>query len=121
VSGSLTVNDDSGNAGTVQSVALNGTGTAPVATVTPATLSFPSQAPGTTSTAKRVVLQNTGTGPMQVAGVVTATPFSQTNNCTASITPGASCTVLVSFSPTVTGRVPARSPSPMTREHKPSL
>ena len=37
--GSLTITDDSGNAGAVQTVTLTGTGTAPVASVTPASLS----------------------------------------------------------------------------------
>jgi len=102
VSGSLTVTDDSGNAGPAQAVTLTGLGTAPVASVTPTTLTFSSQGQGTTSAAKSVVLQNTGTGPMQVASVTATSPFSQTNSC-ASVAPGSSCTILVSFTPTAIG------------------
>jgi sugar lactone lactonase YvrE len=102
-SGLLTVTDDSGNLGAAQAVTLSGLGTAPTASVTPATVSFQSQVLNTTSQAKSVVLQNTGTGPLQVSSVTAAAPFSQTNNCTASIAPGASCTVQVSFTPTALG------------------
>jgi sugar lactone lactonase YvrE len=103
VSGSLTVNDDSGNLGVSQTVTLTGTGTAPVATVTPASLSFSSQVEGTTSNAKRVTVQNTGTGPMQVTSVTATAPFSQTNTCNVSIAPGFSCTVSVTFAPIAVG------------------
>src|SRR5256885_261251 len=66
LTGALTVTDDSGNLGSTQAVPLDGTGTTPGATVTPAALSFPSQAVGTTSPAKNITLQSTGTGPLQV-------------------------------------------------------
>jgi streptogramin lyase len=102
-SGLLTITDDSGNAGKTQTVTLSGTGTAPVASVTPAALSFSSQIEGNTSTAKTVTLKNKGTGPLQVATVAVAPPFSQTNTCTASIAPGGSCTISVSFAPLAVG------------------
>jgi sugar lactone lactonase YvrE len=102
-SGLLTIADDSGNAGGVQTVTLNGTGTAPVASVKPVLLSFSSQIEGTTSTAKTITLTNTGTGPLQVAAVTAAAPFTQTNTCTASIAPGGSCTISVFFAPVAVG------------------
>src|SRR3989442_8542674 len=80
VTGALNVSDDSGNLGATQVVPLNGTGTTPGASVTPATLYF-SQVVGTTSTAKNITLQSTGTGPLQVTSIVATAPFSQTNNC----------------------------------------
>jgi hypothetical protein len=40
---------------------------------------------------------------MQVTNVTASPPFSQTNTCGASIAPGASCTVSVTFSPTAIG------------------
>jgi hypothetical protein len=97
------VTDDSGNLGALQTVALTGTGTAPVASVTPTSLAFSSQVVGTTSHTKTVTLQNVGTGPMQVASVTATAPFSQTNTCAAGIVPGASCTLTVTFAPTVVG------------------
>ena len=103
VTGALMVTDDSGNLGSTQAVPLDGTGTTPGTSVTPATLSFPSQAVGTTSTAKNITLQSTGTGPLQVTSIVTAAPFSQTNNCTGSIAPAASCIIQVTFAPSAAG------------------
>jgi len=103
VTGVLTVNDDSGNLGAVQTIALAGVGTAPVAAVTPASLAFSSQVQGNTSAAKTVTVSNTGTGPMQVTGVTATAPFIQTNTCTASIAAGSSCTISVSFAPTTVG------------------
>jgi hypothetical protein len=103
VTGALMVTDDSGNLGSTQAVPLDGTGTTPGASATPTTLFFSSQAVGTTSTAKNITLQSTGTGPLQVTSIVTAAPFSQTNNCSGSIAPAASCTIQVTFAPTAAG------------------
>ena len=100
--GTLDVSDDSGNLGPTQVLTLNGMGTTPAASATPATLSFSPQVVGTTST-KSITLKSTGTGPLQVSNVVATPPFSQTNNCSGSIAPGASCTIQISFTPTVAG------------------
>ncbi len=101
--GSLSISDNSGNLGSSQSVTLSGLGTAPVASVTPASLTFPSQVVNTTSSGRNVTLLNSGTGPLQVTSVVATAPFSQNNTCTAAIAPAASCTIAVSFSPTAIG------------------
>ena len=102
-SGSLTITDNSGNLGSQQVVTLTGFATKPVAYVVPGSLVFPAQVVNTVSAAQSVVLLNTGNGPMQVATVTATAPFSQTNNCTVSIAPGAACTILISFTPTATG------------------
>jgi hypothetical protein len=101
--GTLTISDDSGNAGAVQTVTLSGTGTAPVASVSPASLGFSAQVEGATSTAKTVMVLNSGTGPLQVSSVTSSAPFSQANTCSASLAPGASCTISVTFAPTAIG------------------
>jgi sugar lactone lactonase YvrE len=103
ISGTLNVSDDSGNMGPTQVLTLNGTGTAPAASVSPVTLSFSSQVAGSTSASKSITLQSTGTGPLQVSGVAVTGPFGQTNNCAGSIASGASCTIQVTFTPTVVG------------------
>ena len=82
---------------------------APIASVTPATdLAFGNQNTGTTSTAQAITVSNTGTLPLVVSGVTvtgtdaasfTATPVA---GC-ASMAPGASCTVNVTFAPTTAG------------------
>jgi len=100
-SGLLTVNDDSSNLGTSQSVPLTGLGTAPAASVFPHSMSF-TEVLGGTSATKNVTLRNTGNGPLQVMNVVATGPFTPTNNCTA-IAPATSCTIQVSFTPIALG------------------
>ena len=102
-SGTMSVTDDSYNLGSSQTLALNGTGTTPAATITPASLSFSSLVIGTSSTAKNITVQSSGSGPLQVTNVAVTGPFSQTNTCGGSIAPAASCTIAVIFSPTVVG------------------
>ena len=58
---------------------------------------------GTSSTARNITLQSTGTGPLQVTSVVATAPFSQTNNCSGMLAPAASCTIQVTFTPTMVG------------------
>jgi hypothetical protein len=84
-------------------VTLSGVATRPVAYTVPGSLVFPSQIINSSSAAQSVVVMNTGTGPMQVTGATVAAPFSQTNNCIANISPGAGCTVQVTFTPTSAG------------------
>jgi hypothetical protein len=99
----LNVSDDSGNLGPAQAVILSGTGTGPAISVTPTSLSFPSQVVGTSSSARSVTVKSMGTGPLQVSSVTATAPFSQTNNCNGSLSPGTSCTIQVTFSPTIAG------------------
>ncbi|HTA45365.1 MAG TPA: choice-of-anchor D domain-containing protein [Bryobacteraceae bacterium] len=102
-SGTISVSDDSYNLGSSQTLILSGTGTAPAATITPASLSFSSQVIGTSSTARNVTVQSNGSGPLQITNITVAAPFSETDNCTGSIAPAASCSVAVVFSPTTVG------------------
>jgi len=103
VTGSLNATDDSYNLGSSQVVTLNGTGTAPGASITPTSLSFAAQVAGTTSSAKTITVLSNGTGPLQVSNVAATAPFSQTNNCSSPMAPAASCTIQVSFAPAVVG------------------
>ncbi len=105
VSGSLNVVDDSYNSGSSQTIPLNGTGTTPHASVTPTSLSFSAQVAGTTSAARTITVLSNGSGPLQVSNVAVTGPFSQTNNCSGPMTPAASCTIQVSFVPTLVGAV----------------
>ncbi|HTC88958.1 MAG TPA: choice-of-anchor D domain-containing protein [Bryobacteraceae bacterium] len=101
--GSLTIADDSGNAGATQTVTLTALATAPVASLTPASVAFGSQLEGTTSASKTVTLKNTGDGPMQVSSMIATASFNQSNTCGTSIQPGSQCTIQVSFAPTAVG------------------
>jgi len=83
------------------SVSLSGSGTAPIATVSPASLTFGIQVIGTPSTAQVVTLSNTGTAPLIVSSIVSNLgDFLQTNNCGASLATGSSCSINVTFLPT---------------------
>jgi hypothetical protein len=92
--------------GSPQTVALNGSGvaTAPAITLNPSGLAFNNQVISTTSGAQFVTVTNTS------ASSVTSLSFAHTgdfaipnNNCTATLTAGASCNFQVSFTPTVAG------------------
>ncbi len=73
------------------------------AAVTPISLKFGSVAVGMTSGALNASLTNTGTTPFSVGSISLtgsyALWFSQSNNCSASLAPGASCSISVKFRP----------------------
>jgi len=71
--------------------------------VAPASLSFGSQGTGTTSNPQTINITNPSNVKINVASIVSSGNFSQTNDCGASLSPGASCQVSVTFSPTATG------------------
>lgn len=113
-SASVSVSDNASSS--PQTVALTGTGTAAGVTLTPPSLTFAGQNPGTPpSSPQTVTLQNTGTGPLTISSIgVTGTnagDFAETNNCpgsSATLNIGGACAIAVTFSPTGTG---ARSAS----------
>lgn len=94
------------NAGT-QTVTLSGTAATPMASASPASLTYITQSVGTTSASQAATLSNPGTVPLAITSIaITGTnlgDFSQTNNCGASLSASASCTINVSFTPTATG------------------
>lgn len=89
--------------GSPASVSLTGNGTATQGTFNPTTLSFGSQAVGSTSAAKSLFFFNTGNTNLNLTGFVVTGDFAQTNNCPASMTPNTSCTLTVTFVPTADG------------------
>ncbi len=114
-SGSLTasLNVADNAAGSPQSVALSGTGTAsaPTATLTPTTLKFPSTVVGSSSAAKVVTLKNTGTATLDISGITISgadkTSFTDTTTCGSTLAAGKSCTISVTFKPAVAGALTA--------------
>ncbi|HXW16502.1 MAG TPA: SBBP repeat-containing protein, partial [Terriglobia bacterium] len=98
--------------GSQQIINLSGTGvTAETAvTVVPTSLSYSSQAVGTSSPPQSVSITNTGTETLDISSITTGTTgdFSQTNTCQSppyngSLAVGQSCTVSVVFDPTASG------------------
>ncbi|MCB0012711.1 MAG: choice-of-anchor D domain-containing protein, partial [Anaerolineales bacterium] len=56
-----------------------------------------------TSPAQPVTLLNITGGPLQISSIATTAHFSQSNNCPATLSTGASCTIDVSFTPSQPG------------------
>src|SRR5579864_6730628 len=101
--GTVTISDSA--MGSPQIVALTGTGLSLSATValTPSSLTFASVPRGTSSTSQMVTLTNTGNAALTLSTVYTTGDYGQTDNCPASLSAGSSCTINVTFTPTVTG------------------
>ena len=73
---------------------------APGLTVSPISLTFPSQPVGTLSATMTVTVSNPGTAALTVSSITTTGDFTETNTCTsAAIAPGGTCTVQVSSCP----------------------
>lgn len=106
-SGSLTITDNAG--GSPRSIALTGTGTTvplPTATLTPAKLAFGNQMINTTSIAQVATLKNTSVSAALTISSITvggtnSADFAKTGTCGATLAAGASCTISVTFKPTV--------------------
>ena len=77
----------------------------PTVTLSPTSLTFGTQLRNTTSPAQTITLTNTGTASLSISGIQASAKFSQTNNCTASLAAGASCTISVTFTPNANGTV----------------
>ena len=104
LSATVYVNDNA--SGSPQSVGLSATVINPIASFSPAEISYGTVKVGTSVT-KNVVLKNVGTTVLTVASIaITGADqgdYSQTNSCPSSLNPGASCPISVTFDPTTTG------------------
>jgi hypothetical protein len=97
--------------GSPQTVPLAGTGTAAGVSLTPSSLTFAGQNPGTPpSPPQSVTLENTGTGPLTISSITVtganASDFLETNSCpgsSATLPAGEACSIAVTFAPTGTG------------------
>jgi FtsP/CotA-like multicopper oxidase with cupredoxin domain len=91
----------------VANVAITGTGIQPVVSLTPASHNFGNVRAGTTSAPFAFTLTNSGTAILTINNISlsggNANRFAETNNCGASLTVGASCTINVTFSPQKAG------------------
>src|SRR5262249_14955590 len=103
VSGNLTIRV--GAPATNQTVALSGTGLAPLASFSPTSLTFTTQRVVTTSSPQVVTLSNTGNSVLTISSIAAggAIAFAQTNDCPATLAPGSSCSINVTFRPVQTG------------------
>ena len=110
LTGAITIND--GAAGSPHTVQLSGNGVAPAPAVgfSPASLTFPDQTVGTTSAALPVTVTNTGSADLTISTVAASTTtssaaasFAETDNCVGTLAAGKSCTVNVTFKPSMSG------------------
>jgi hypothetical protein len=100
--GTVTVTYPSGSVQATLSGTATG-GTAGLVTLSPASHTFPNQATGSTSSPVTVTLTNGQTTTLTISSIQIAAPFLQTNNCGASLAAGASCSINVTYKPTVGG------------------
>ncbi|MGB9074940.1 MAG: choice-of-anchor D domain-containing protein [Terriglobales bacterium] len=99
--GTLSVSDN--GQGSPQTVALSGTGIAPV-TLTPASKTFPATKVGATSAAKTFTLHNKQAVSLTGISISTTGDFSvSATACGASLAAKSNCTISVVFKPTQTG------------------
>ncbi len=103
-SGMVTVTDNAANS--PQRMSLKGTGT--IASLSPTDLSYGVIAVGSRSVSKVTTLTNAGAVPLNLSAITITgndpADFTRTTTCTASLTPGQSCTISVIFAPTAAGR-----------------
>jgi hypothetical protein len=89
-----------------QTVPLTGTGSGPGVSLSPSSISFPSQAAGTTSPPQIVTLTNTGNATLTISNVAASSAeFKVVNGCGNSVATGASCSIGISFEPTQSGTI----------------
>ena len=93
-----------------RTVGLTGSGTAPpqpAIALTPPSAGFSSVIVGSTSAAQTLMLRNTGKGTLRISSItLTGThpaDFAANNTCGAPVAPDATCTLSVSFRPSVLG------------------
>jgi hypothetical protein len=101
--GQETVSDDA--PGGFQVLNMTGTGGAPTLGLSVANLRF-STLVGSTSAAQNVTLKNIGAGLLTFTSIIPSGDYAETDTClTKQLVAGASCTITVTFSPTVTGAI----------------
>jgi hypothetical protein len=79
------------------SVLLNSS--VPALEASPSLLSFPSQLFATKSAPQKVTVTNTGSAPLSISSVIVTGNFAASGCSGASLSPGASCSISVTFSP----------------------
>jgi uncharacterized repeat protein (TIGR01451 family) len=101
--GSVVIVDSS--TGSPRAIHLSGTGTnaaAPAIGLSNVSLRFASQTVGTTSSPQMVTVTNSGNATLTITGAVATGDFTA-SGCVTSLAAGASCTLSVTFTPTLAG------------------
>jgi len=94
-------------AGSLQTLSLSGTGTAPGVGLSATTLAFGSQPVGTSSPAQTLTLTNNGNSVLGITSLVVTGnnpgDFPETTTCAGTVAAGGSCTTSLTFTPTASG------------------
>ena len=101
---SLTINSNQSVTAT-----FNGSGGTPVLSLSAGSLTFPGQLLNTTSASKTITLTNSGTAGLQILSITPSGDFADASNCPISpstLVAGATCTITVTFTPSVSGSIP---------------
>jgi sugar lactone lactonase YvrE len=101
--GAVTLTDNVGGGNQSQVVNLSGIGTRPGVALTPSVETFPSTLVGSTGFLLNATLTNTGTAPLTGIGVSIQGNFTQTNTCQSTLAPAATCTISLTYAPTIAG------------------
>jgi len=102
-SGSLTINSDAQPASQTFTPSNLISSPGPIVVVDGRRLNFPPQQNGTTSAPLPLIISNVGSANATLTSILTFGTFTQTNNCPGSLAPQASCTAMVTVSPTASG------------------
>ncbi len=101
----LTIASNNSGGNVTISLTGNATSNIPVATITPAALTFSTQQVGTSSTAQAITVSNSGGGRLVISSVaISGMHFTQSGNCMgASLAAGQVCMLNVVFAPSASG------------------
>jgi uncharacterized repeat protein (TIGR01451 family) len=92
--------------GSVPVVTLSGTGLSIGLGLSSSLLIFDSQTVGTTSPAQTVTLSNASASAIAISSITVTGDYAQTNNCGSSVAASSSCSIQITFTPTLTGSRP---------------
>jgi hypothetical protein len=111
---SVTIADNAANSPQTVSMTATGTGTAsPIASLSPATLTFPPTAIGGTAAYQTVTLSNTGTATLNITSIAPSGTNASSygirqQTCGTTLAAKASCTFSVAFRPNTSGALPVQ-------------
>jgi hypothetical protein len=80
----------------------------PAARLSSSSLTFGSQNVGSSTVSQPVTLNNPGTAQLTITSIATSANFGETDNCGGSVAASDSCSIYVTFTPTVTGPLAGR-------------
>ncbi len=102
--GTMTIADDAANS--PQTISLAGSGASSSVSISPTTLSFGNQPTGNSSASQTVTVTNSGVSEISISTILASGNYSETDNCAGALLAGGqSCTITVTFTPTVTGSI----------------